>query len=98
MNCYGAVLVAQLGPSEFLVTGVDASIIFHLPGKLPWMRSQIVTAERGTYEDGAWKLPAPLESRRDRQRPVLSSKAAGRAGHDGRFQHPCEWVIPVSTA
>jgi hypothetical protein len=55
-DAHGAAIVAQLGPDEFLVTGVDASVIFHLPGKLPWIRSQIVTAEQGTYEGGAWKL------------------------------------------
>jgi hypothetical protein len=54
-DAHGAALVAQLGPYEFLVTGVDASITFHLPGKLPWMRSQIITAEQGTYENGVWK-------------------------------------------
>jgi len=54
-DAHGATLVAQLGPNEFLVTGVDASVAFHLPGKLPWIRSQIVTAEQGTYEDGVWK-------------------------------------------
>lgn len=54
-DAHGAALVAQLGPNEFLVTGVDTSVIFHLPGRLPWMRSQIVTAEQGTYEDGVWK-------------------------------------------
>jgi hypothetical protein len=54
-DAHGEALVAQLGPDEFLVTGVDASVIFHLPGKLPWMRSQIVRAEEGTYEDGVWK-------------------------------------------
>ena len=54
-DAHGAALVAQLGPDEFLVTGVDASVIFHLPGKLPWMRSQIVTAEQGTYENDIWK-------------------------------------------
>ncbi len=54
-DAHGAALVAQLGPNEFLVTGVDASVIFHLPGKLPWMRSQFVIAEQGTYEAGAWK-------------------------------------------
>ncbi|HUN84787.1 MAG TPA: DUF5597 domain-containing protein [Terracidiphilus sp.] len=52
---HGAAVVAQLGPDEFLVTGVDASISFHLPGKLPWIHSQILTAEQGAYEDGAWK-------------------------------------------
>ncbi len=54
-DAHGAALVAQLGPDEFLVTGVDASVAFHLPGKLPWIRSQILTAEQGTYEGGDWK-------------------------------------------
>ncbi|MGA3010589.1 MAG: DUF5597 domain-containing protein [Terracidiphilus sp.] len=54
-DAHGAALVAQLGPDEFLVTGVDASVTFHLTGKLPLMHSQIVTAEQGTYEDGVWK-------------------------------------------
>jgi hypothetical protein len=54
-DAHGAALVARLGPNEFLVTGVDASVIFHLPGKLPWMRSLIVTAEQGTYDNGVWK-------------------------------------------
>jgi len=54
-DAHGAALVAQLGPDEFLVTGVDASVSFHLPGKLPWIHSQIVTAEQGTYENGVWK-------------------------------------------
>ncbi len=54
-DAHAAALVAQLGPNEFLVTGVDASVIFHLPGKLPWIRSEIVTAQQGTYEAGVWK-------------------------------------------
>jgi hypothetical protein len=54
-DAHGAALVAQLGPDEFLVTGVDASINFHLPGKLPWIRSQIITAEQGVYENGVWR-------------------------------------------
>ena len=54
-DAHGAAVVAQLGPNEFLVTGVDASVIFHLPGKLPWIRSQILTAEQGVYEHGVWK-------------------------------------------
>jgi hypothetical protein len=58
-DAHGAALVAQLGPDEFLVTGVDASVSFHLPGRLPWMRSEIVSAEQGTYENGVWK-PARL--------------------------------------
>lgn len=54
-DAHGAALVAQLAPDEFLVTGVDASVNFHLPGKLPWIRSQIISAEQGTYENGVWK-------------------------------------------
>ena len=54
-DAHGAALVAQLGPDEFLVTGVDASVVFHLPSKPAWIRSQILTAEQGTYENGQWK-------------------------------------------
>lgn len=54
-DAHGAALVAQLGPDEFLVTGVDASISFHLPGKLPWMRSEVIIAEQGVYQNGKWK-------------------------------------------
>ena len=54
-DAHGAALIAQLGPDEFLVTGVDASVNFHLTGKLPWMRSQIITAEQGVYDNGLWR-------------------------------------------
>ncbi len=54
-DAHGAAGVAQLGPDEFMVTGVDASVTFHLAGKQPWMRSQILSAEQGVYENGAWK-------------------------------------------
>jgi hypothetical protein len=56
---HGVVLVAQLGPDEFLVTAVDASVSFHLPGRLPGMRMQILSAEEGAYQGGVWK-PARL--------------------------------------
>jgi Domain of unknown function (DUF5597)/Glycosyl hydrolases family 35 len=55
-DAHGAALIAQAGPDEFLVTGVDASVSFHLPDKLPWIRSEIITAEQGVYENGVWKL------------------------------------------
>jgi hypothetical protein len=54
-DAHAAAVVARLGPNEFLLTGVDASVSFHLPGKLPWIRSELVTAEQGTYENGVWK-------------------------------------------
>ena len=54
-DAHGTALVAQLGPDEFLVTGSDANVVFHLPGKMPWIHSQILSAEQGTYENGVWK-------------------------------------------
>ena len=54
-DAHGAALIARLGPDEFLVTGVDASVVFHLPGKQPWIRSQFLTVEQGAYDDGEWK-------------------------------------------
>jgi len=51
----GRALVAQLGPDEFLVTGVDASVAFHTEGRRPGIRMQILSAEEGTYENGTWK-------------------------------------------
>jgi hypothetical protein len=54
-DAHGVALVAQLGPEEFLVTGIDASVSFHAPGKLPWMRTEIIAAEEGSYDDGVWK-------------------------------------------
>ena len=54
-DAHGVALVAQLGQNEFLVTGVDVSVSFHLPGRLPGMRMQILAAEEGWYQDGAWK-------------------------------------------
>ncbi|MGC2391585.1 MAG: DUF5597 domain-containing protein [Candidatus Acidiferrum sp.] len=55
-DSHGVALVAQLGPDEFLVTGIDASVSFHAPGRLPGLRMQILSAEAGTYENGVWKM------------------------------------------
>jgi len=54
-DAHGAALVAQIGPDEFLVTGVDASVVFHLPNKPAWIHSEILTAEQGSYDNGQWK-------------------------------------------
>ncbi len=50
----GRALVAQLGPNEFLVTGLDTSVAFHVPGRLPGLRMQILSAEEGFYDHGTW--------------------------------------------
>lgn len=54
-DAHGTALVALLGPDEFLVTGIDASISFHLPGKPTGQRMQILSAQEGTYDNGTWK-------------------------------------------
>lgn len=54
-DAHGAALVAQLGPDEFLVSGIDAAVLFHQPGRLPGIRMQILSAEEGSYENGIWK-------------------------------------------
>jgi hypothetical protein len=54
-DTHGAAVIGRLGPDEFLVTGIDASVIFHLPGKQPWFHSQFLSVEQGIYENGVWK-------------------------------------------
>jgi hypothetical protein len=52
-NKAGRMLVAQLGPDEFLLTGIGGSVFFHRPGFLPGIRMQILTAEEGYYTPAA---------------------------------------------
>lgn len=52
---HGRALVAQLGPNKFLVTGIDASISFHLPSRLAGQRMNIIRAEQGKYVSGVWQ-------------------------------------------
>jgi hypothetical protein len=52
---HGVLLVAQTGPDEFLVTGYDAHIEFHLADPAPKERWQILRVEDGTYVNGEWK-------------------------------------------
>jgi hypothetical protein len=53
----GRALVAQLGPLEYLVTGFDASVSFHLSAAATARNEQIeiLRAEEGTYENDAWQ-------------------------------------------
>lgn len=52
---HGRVLIAQLGPDEFLVTGIDARVQFELASKESG-HEQILRAEEGRYENGNWKF------------------------------------------
>ncbi len=48
-NHDGRMLVAQLGPNQFLLTGIGGSVFFHRPGYLTGIRMQILRAEEGYY-------------------------------------------------
>ena len=52
----GRVLVGQLSTNEFLVTGMDARVQFHLPASAKDQRVQILRVEEGRYETGEWKF------------------------------------------
>jgi hypothetical protein len=57
-DAHGRVLIARLGPNEFLVTGIDARVIFHLPGRPAPPDHHIgnlLQAEQGQYIKGVWK-------------------------------------------
>jgi hypothetical protein len=53
VNKEGRILVAQLGPNEYLLTGIGGAVFFHRPGFLPGIRMQILTAEEGYYTPGS---------------------------------------------
>ena len=55
---HGRALVAQTGPMEFLVTGVDAAVSFRFNKQFEQAHNQqleILTAEEGAYDNGVWK-------------------------------------------
>jgi beta-galactosidase GanA len=51
----GRALVAQLGPDEFMVTGVSARVDFR-PTDAAGKHREFVRVEEGTYVDGKWKF------------------------------------------
>jgi beta-galactosidase GanA len=52
----GRALVAQLGPDEFLVTGVSARVDFRLTNTASNKRRAFVRVEEGKYVDGKWNF------------------------------------------
>ncbi|AXC16323.1 Beta-galactosidase (plasmid) [Acidisarcina polymorpha] len=45
----GRMLIAQMNPNEYLVTGIGGAVFFHRPGYLPGIRMQILSAEEGYF-------------------------------------------------
>ncbi len=52
----GCALVAELGPDEFLVTGIDARVTFALSTAHSGENMEYLRVEQGTYVDGKWKV------------------------------------------
>jgi beta-galactosidase GanA len=52
----GRALVAQLGPDEFLVTGVSARVDFRPTDAASGKHREFVRVEEGAYADGKWKF------------------------------------------
>ena len=52
----GRALVAQLGPNEFLVTGVSARVDFRPTDTAGGKHREFIRVEQGTYVDGKWKF------------------------------------------
>ena len=52
----GRALVAQLGPDEFLVTGVSTRVDFRLTDAAGGKHREFAKVEEGTYVDGKWKF------------------------------------------
>jgi hypothetical protein len=50
----GRLLVAQLGPDEFLVAGFEGRVTFRLARPSPTRHLQIMRAEQGHYEEQQW--------------------------------------------
>jgi hypothetical protein len=47
-------MVAQLGPEEFLVTGVHARVDFEVADAASGLQRQFLRVEEGTYQNGVW--------------------------------------------
>jgi beta-galactosidase GanA len=52
----GRALVAQLGPDEFLLTGVSARVDFRPTDAAGGKHREFMRVEEGTYVDGKWKF------------------------------------------
>jgi beta-galactosidase GanA len=52
----GGVLIAELGPDEFLVTGFHARVDFGLNDTTSGLKVQFVRVEEGSYQEGSWKF------------------------------------------
>lgn len=51
----GRVLIGQLAPSEFLIAGMNANIVFAPKLGAPMTKAMLVSVEEGHFDAGEWK-------------------------------------------
>jgi beta-galactosidase GanA len=75
----GRVLVAQIGPNEFLVAGIDARVTFRQTPPTGTKKTELIRVEEGTYTNDKW-TPGRLWNG-DETDAGLNFKAPGSAVH-----------------
>jgi hypothetical protein len=53
------VLIAELGPDEFLILGFSSAVEFRPAQGSDYTAAQLVSNEQGVYENGVWKTTVP---------------------------------------
>ncbi|MGD0412763.1 MAG: DUF5597 domain-containing protein [Verrucomicrobiota bacterium] len=72
------VLVAELGPDEFLILGFGSSVEFRPVQGSDYTAAQLVSNEQGVYEDGVWKTTAQGQTAQgDYTGPIVNLPANG---------------------
>lgn len=77
----GRMLVAQLGPLEFLIIGIDANVSFRLaqpPATAQSFQLELLQAEEGRYVDGQWK-PSRILNGDQTDRTGLNFRGSGQS-------------------
>jgi hypothetical protein len=72
------VLIAELGPDEFLVMGFESSVEWRPVQGSDFTAAQLLQVEEGFYENGAWKRAVPgRTAQSDYAGPAVSLSAQG---------------------
>jgi len=72
------VLIAELGPDEFLVMGFESSVEFRPVQGSAYTAAQLVAEETGEYVNGVWKPAGPaLKAQGDYTGPMVNLPAGG---------------------
>jgi hypothetical protein len=74
----GRVLIAELGPNEFLVLGFGSAVEFRPVQGSDYTAAQLVSNEQGLYENGVWKTTVQGQTAQgDYTGPIVSLPETG---------------------